>query len=131
MLLKMHLKEIGRADLIEEDIDIGVALEFGVSTQTLLSLMEIGLSRLSAVALYEKIALDNLDRDDCVRWVKDRLEDLEALELPRLVIREIRRKILKEQEPRSGSETGKLRKRSWRRWSLYRTEGHGELKRQR
>ena len=98
-VVKMHLKEIGRADLIEEDIDIGVALEFGVSTQTLLSLMEIGLSRLSAVALYEKIALDNLDRDDCVGWVTDRMQDLEALELPRLVIREIRRKILKEQEP--------------------------------
>ena len=98
-VVKMHLSEIGRADLINEDIDVGVALEFGVSTQTLLSLMELGLSRISAVALYEKIALDNLNREDCVRWVTDRIEDLDAIELPRLVIREIRRKILKEREP--------------------------------
>ena len=98
-VVKMHLNEIGRADLIEEDIDVGVALEFGVSTQTLLSLMELGLSRISAVALYEKIALDNLDREDCVRWVTDRIEELDALELPRLVVREMRRKILKEREP--------------------------------
>ena len=97
-VLKMHLKEIGRSDLIEEDIDIGVALEFGVSTQTLLSLMEIGLSRISAVALYEKISLDNLDRESCIQWVTDRTEDLDALELPRLVTREIREKILKEEE---------------------------------
>ena len=98
-VVKMHLREIGRADLIEDDFDVGIALEFGVSTQTLLSLMELGLSRISAVALYEKIALDNLNREDCVRWVTDRIEDLDALELPRIVIREIRRKILHEREP--------------------------------
>ena len=97
-VLKMHLEETSRSDLIEEDIDIGVALEFGVSTQTLLSLMEIGLSRISAVALYEKISLDDLDREGCIQWVTDRTEDLNALELPRLVTREIREKILKEKE---------------------------------
>ena len=95
---KIRLKEIGRSDLMEDDIDIGVALEFGVSTQTLLALTEIGLSRISAVALYEKIALDDLDREDCIRWVTDRMEDLDALELPRLVVREVRRKILKEEK---------------------------------
>ena len=97
---KIHLDEIDRAELIDEDIDIGVALEFGVSTQTLLSLTEIGLSRISAVALYEKIALDNLDREDCIRWVTDRIEILDALELPRLVTREIRKKVLKENQQR-------------------------------
>ena len=93
---KLHLNEIGREGLIDDDIDIGIALEFGVSTQTLLSLMEFGLSRISAVSLYEKIARDDFNREDCTRWVKERAEDLDALELPRLVVREVRKKILKE-----------------------------------
>ncbi|MEL7225823.1 MAG: DEAD/DEAH box helicase, partial [Cyanobacteria bacterium J06576_12] len=41
-VLNFHLNSIGRDDLIDEDLDIGVALEFGVSSQTLLSLMELG-----------------------------------------------------------------------------------------
>ena len=93
---KLHLKKIGREDLIDDDIDIGIALEFGVSTKTLLSLMEIGLSRISAVALYEQIARDDFDREDCTQWVKERADHLEALELPRLVLREVRKKILGE-----------------------------------
>ena len=104
-VVKMHLNEIGRGDLIEEDIDVGVALEFGVSTQTLLSLIELGLSRISAVALYEKIALDNLDREDCVQWVTERMEELDSLELPRLVVREMRRKILKDWEREEAPRT--------------------------
>jgi hypothetical protein len=37
-ILKIHLAEIGREDLIDSDLDIGTALEFGVSSRTLLSL---------------------------------------------------------------------------------------------
>lgn len=39
-VLNQHLKAIGREDLIDSDFDIGVALEFGVSSVTLRSLME-------------------------------------------------------------------------------------------
>jgi hypothetical protein len=39
-VLHMHLREISRDDLIEHDLDIGTQLEFGVSSRTLLSLME-------------------------------------------------------------------------------------------
>jgi hypothetical protein len=53
-VLHMHLREIGRDDLIEHDLDIGTQLEFGVSSRTLLSLMELRLSRMSAVARYER-----------------------------------------------------------------------------
>lgn len=95
-VLKLHLSTIGREDLIDDELDLGVALEFGVSTQTLMSLMEFGLSRISAVALYEKIALDRLDQDACVEWLEEREDNLEALELPNIVLREVRSKILSE-----------------------------------
>lgn len=44
-VLHAHLRAIGRLDLIEDELDIGTQLEFGVSSRTLLSLMELGLSR--------------------------------------------------------------------------------------
>ena len=89
-----HLHQIGRDDLIEEELDVGIALEFGVSARTLLSLMELGLSRMSAVLLYEKIANDNLDQESCRVWVREREFELEGLELPIIVLREIKDKLL-------------------------------------
>lgn len=87
-VLKLFLSEIGRDDLIDEDFDIGVALEFGVSSRTLLSLMELGLSRMSAVALYEKIAQDDLDRDGCLSWIREYAPNFAGMDLPNLIVRE-------------------------------------------
>lgn len=87
-VLKLFLIEAGRDDLIDEDFDIGVALEFGVSSTTLLSLMELGLSRMSAVSLYEKIARDDLDRDGCVEWITEHAPNFAGMDLPNLIVRE-------------------------------------------
>ena len=93
-VLNQHLREIGREDLIDEDLDVGIALEFGVTSITMRSLMELGMSRISAVALYEIIALDGLDQEGCVRWVTERRDQLESIGLPAIVVREVREKIL-------------------------------------
>jgi superfamily II DNA/RNA helicase len=93
-ILNLHLHAIGRADLIDDDIDIGTQLEFGVSSRTLLSLMELGVSRMSAVALYEKIARDDLSKDDCLAWVAERETRLEGMDIPAIILREIREKLL-------------------------------------
>jgi len=90
-VLHLHLRQIHREDLIEEGLDIAMQLEFGVSSTTLLSLMELGLSRMSAVALYEKIARDDLSKGECVAWVRDRGAQLEGLEIPAVIIREIKK----------------------------------------
>jgi hypothetical protein len=88
-ILKYFLSEIGRTDLIDEDFDIGIALEYGVSSKTLLSLMELGLSRMSAVALYEKIARDDLDRQGCLTWITEHMPNFEGMDLPSLIVREV------------------------------------------
>ena len=88
-VLHTHLRAIGRDDLVEDGLDIGMQLEFGVSSQTLLSLMELGLSRMSAVALYEKIARDDLDRDQCLAWVADRIDQFAGMDIPAIILREI------------------------------------------
>jgi superfamily II DNA/RNA helicase len=93
-VLNLHLQATGRTDLIERDLDLGTQLEFGVSSRTLLSLMELGLSRMSSVALYEKIAKDDLSKEDCVRWVAEREMQFEGMDIPAIIVREIREKLL-------------------------------------
>jgi|7_EtaG_2_1085326.scaffolds.fasta_scaffold02009_2 superfamily II DNA/RNA helicase len=88
-VLHLHLREIGRDDLIDESLDIGTQLEFGVSSKTLLSLMELGLSRMSAVALYEKIARDDLNKEECVGWISERISQFESMNIPSIIVREI------------------------------------------
>lgn len=102
-VLRIHLSEIGRTDLVNDEIDIGTQLEFGVSTRTLLSLMELGLSRMSAVALYEKISHDDLTKEGCLAWVSERKGQLELLDIPAIILREIQSKLLSD-----GDETDLL-----------------------
>jgi DEAD/DEAH box helicase/Helicase conserved C-terminal domain len=97
-VLQVHLRAIGRIDLIEDGLDIGTQLEFGISSRTLLSLMELGLSRMSAVALYEKIAHDDLSQQACVAWATERDSQFEGMGIPLIIVNEIRAKLL----PNSG-----------------------------
>jgi len=93
-VLHLHLRSIGREDLIDQGLDIGTQLEFGVSSRTLISLMELGLSRMSAVALYEKIARDDLDQEECRAWVAERADQLDGMDIPAIIIRELRERLL-------------------------------------
>jgi superfamily II DNA/RNA helicase len=95
-VLKVYLNGIGRADVLREGFDIGLALEFGISTKTLLSLMELGLSRMSAVTLYEAVAMDGLDQDACREWMRTNADALEGAGIPSLIVRELREKLLGE-----------------------------------
>ncbi len=98
-VLRVHLDGIGRADLLRDRFDIGLALEFGISTQTLLSLIELGLSRMSAVALYEVIAMDDLDQDACRNWMRANGDTLESAGIPFIIVRELRERLLSETPP--------------------------------
>ncbi|WBS02027.1 DEAD/DEAH box helicase [Pseudoduganella sp. SL102] len=88
-VLHLHFKQCNREDLIEEGLDIAMQLEFGVSSTTLLSLMELGMSRMSAVALYEKIARDDLSKEECIAWVSERKNQLSGFDIPAIIVREI------------------------------------------
>ncbi|KQM27919.1 MULTISPECIES: DEAD/DEAH box helicase [unclassified Sphingomonas] len=92
-VLHLHYLEIGREDLIDHNMDIGTQLEFGVSSRTLISLMELGLSRMTAVALYEKIARDDLDQTQALKWMADRSDRLDGMDLPVVIVRELRERL--------------------------------------
>ncbi|HDZ80895.1 MAG TPA: DEAD/DEAH box helicase [Roseobacter sp.] len=90
-ILHFHLHAMDRDDLIDEDMDIGTQLEFGVSSQTLMSLIGLGISRMSATMLYEQMSDDSFDRKQCIEWIVARHEEFEGMGLPQIVIRELRR----------------------------------------
>jgi hypothetical protein len=92
-VLNLHLRSVGRDELADENTNFGLMLEFGLSTQTLISLMEIGLSRMSAVALYELMAQDNLSQGECIEWIRQNYSRLNGMEVPVVVLREIGEKI--------------------------------------
>ena len=52
-----------------------------VRSHRFISLMELGLSRMTAVVVYEKMAQDNLDQAQALKWVADRTDQLGAMDL--------------------------------------------------
>lgn len=86
-LLKLDFENRGIEDQLLDMPDVAMLLELGVSRTTELSMISLGLSRTSAVALSDHIVDDELDAAGCVAWLSER--DVEALGLPVLVQREI------------------------------------------
>lgn len=62
-------------------------LEFGVATETLLSMIGLGLSRTSSVAINEFLADDQMSEDAVFRWLETRR--WQSLEIPAIVKKEL------------------------------------------
>jgi len=92
-ILKLHLNEIGRPDLFPENLKFDLYLEFGVATTTLLSLIGLGLSRTSAVALNEYFGSDELSQNQV--WERLSSRRWESMDLPAVVKHEIERLIVR------------------------------------
>jgi hypothetical protein len=75
-LLRFALAEAGRDDLVSQVYDFSLALELGVSTTTGRSLVEFGLSRITASAIAELITDSSLTPDQVRTWIRDQPEDL-------------------------------------------------------
>jgi hypothetical protein len=88
-LLQFHLRESGRPELIAEIPDVAILLEFGVSQQTQLALIGLGLSRTSAIALSEIIAADDLTAEKIMEWLRDNSSLWRESDMPALVKKEV------------------------------------------
>jgi hypothetical protein len=86
-VLKHHLDEIGQSELFPAELRFDLYLEFGVATQTLLSLIGLGLSRTSAVTLNEFLADDSLSEEDILDWLRART--WQTVDIPKVIQREI------------------------------------------
>lgn len=92
-LLRFALTEAGRDDLQGQVYDFSLALELGVSTTTGRSLIEFGLSRISASAIAVLITDSSFTPDQVRSWIRDQPESLLS-KLSGLVLAELRAKKL-------------------------------------
>lgn len=86
-VLRAHMDAMGIATRDDDFPDVGMMLELGVSRVTEVSLMALGLSRTSTIALAEYIIDDELSPQQVLAWLRAR--NLEMLSLPALVRKEI------------------------------------------
>lgn len=90
-VLRQHLKEIQREEFIEQVPQFNIFLELGVSQQTQISLIGIGLSRTSTIAVSELITADSLTEPQVLRWLVENEDLWRNFSLPALVKKEIER----------------------------------------
>lgn len=94
-VMKAHFVAISRQDLVDAaPAGLEMQLELGVSSGTQLSLMSLGLSRTSAIELYGKIVVPDLDSQAVLDWIVAHPEHVATL--PTLVAREIDALLLRE-----------------------------------
>lgn len=86
-ILRFYLSVANKTDLLKEIPDLHIWLEFGVSQQTQISLIALGLSRQTAISLSEFIADDNKTKEQCLAWLQD--NDVSSLQISNLAIEEI------------------------------------------
>lgn len=90
-VLGLHLGQTGQADVAATMPDLNMMLELGVSRETDVTLMSLGLSRTSVIAIAPLVFGDNLSREECVAWLRE--HDLDTLDVPVLVRDELKRVI--------------------------------------
>ncbi len=90
-VLRQHLREIEREDLLDQLPLFNVYLELGVNQQTQIALVGIGLSRTSTIAVSELITADSLTESQVLHWLQSNRELWSHASLPALVKREIER----------------------------------------
>ena len=86
-ILRHYLSSIN-SELIGQIPSLNIWLEFGASQDTQIALMNLGMSRTSAIALSEYIAADNYDTKKCIEWIK--AADIELLDLSVIIKEEIK-----------------------------------------
>jgi superfamily II DNA/RNA helicase len=86
-LLRHFLLKQDRLDLLSSIPQLNIWLEFGVSQQTQISLIGLGLTRNSAITISDFIANDSFSRSQCVEWLRS--QDLETMSISPIMTKEI------------------------------------------
>lgn len=92
-LLKYALEAEGRPEMVPLVYDFSLALELGVSTTTGRSLVEFGLSRITASAIAGLITDSSLTPDKVKAWIRSQPEEMLS-QLSSLIVAELRAKEL-------------------------------------
>lgn len=90
-VLRYFLRSKNLHHLLEDIPQLNLWLEFGVSQQTQLSLLSLGLARNTVIELSNFIARSDLSKAEAIEWLKS--QDLEQLELSPIMMKDIQTKI--------------------------------------
>lgn len=88
-VLKHALEATDNSESIASVPAIPVYLEVGACTSTMMSFMELGISRYTAAKLHLRPARSDLDAQGARAWLKR--QDVDAIDIPRASVSEIRR----------------------------------------
>lgn len=97
-VLNFYLEENGHKDLIYNDDDIEMLLEYGIDNKTQKSMITIGLSRATIINLFdiktesEEYLLDNIEMDEkqVLKWLNSNISYIKSNDkIPELLIEEI------------------------------------------
>lgn len=94
-ILRFFLTEIDRLDLLDDIPELNLWLEFGVSQETQLSLLSLGLSRNTVIAISEFINETNLSKQECMDWLNN--VDLSSLDLSPIMIADLNKLLVSNQ----------------------------------
>ena len=92
-LLKFALEAEGRPEMVAQVYDFSLALELGVSTKTGRSLVELGLSRITASTIAGLITDSSLAPDKVKAWIRAQPEEMLS-KLSSLIVAELHAKDL-------------------------------------
>jgi hypothetical protein len=101
-LLKFALEAEGRPEMVAQVYDFSLALELGVSTKTGRSLVELGLSRITASAIAGLITDSSLAPDKVKAWIRAQPEEILS-KLSSLIVAELRAKNLLRADSEGGA----------------------------
>ena len=88
-VLYFHSQQAGMSDVVQEIPNLELWLELGVSVQTQLSLMELGMSRTGAIEIFELMANHNMNKAQTLEWLQS-AEQAVLINLPELVKQEVK-----------------------------------------
>ena len=97
-VLNFYLEENGHKDLIYNDDDIEMLLEYGIDNKTQKSMITIGLSGATIINLFdiktesEEYLLDNIEMDEkqVLKWLNSNISYIKSNDkIPELLIEEI------------------------------------------
>lgn len=91
-LLKLALSETKQEEWIERIPSIPLYLELGACSETMVNLIGIGLSRITAGIIAEKAVNKEMGRSEVLEWLKR--QNLRALNVPSVCIREVQELLL-------------------------------------
>ena len=87
-VLEYALKNLGYPQAATKIVPLPLFLEIGASSGSMVSLMSLGLSRISASRLTEFTTRKNMNRDEAFDWL--RAQNLDVLDLSPIMAEEIR-----------------------------------------